>query len=165
VAIEAKQLGSNSRDEIVEGETMKPIPSSTVQFKGVVPQFTVPDVIRTAEYYRDVFGFEIAGYFDGESVSLAPTTPPVFGIVWRDEVEVFFSRAGQQDVRTGRADGAYDAYFRLTGIDAFADDLRARGAEIIDGPEDRFYGQREVIVGDCNGLVLCFAEEINRDEH
>ena len=96
-------------------------------------------------------------------MSLAPTTPPVFGIVCRDEVEVFFSRAGQQDVRTGRADGAYDAYFRLTGIDAFADDLRARGAEIIDGPEDRFYGQREVVAGDCNGLVLCFAEEITKD--
>ena len=59
MAIEAKQLGSNSRDEIVEGESMKPIPSSTVQFKGVVPQFTVPDVIRTAEYYRDVFGFRL----------------------------------------------------------------------------------------------------------
>jgi uncharacterized glyoxalase superfamily protein PhnB len=147
----------------IPGETMKPIPSSPVQFKGVVPQFTVLDVIRTAEYYRDVFGFEIVGYFDGESVTLAPTTPPVFGIVRRDEVEVFFSRAGQQDVRTGRADGAYDVYFRLSGIDAFADNLRARSAEIIDGPEDRFYGQREVIVGDCNGLVLCFAEEINKN--
>ena len=142
---------------------MNPIPASPVRFKGVVPQFTVPDVIRTAEYYRDLFGFQIAGYWDGESVSLTPTTPPVFGIVWRDEVQVFFSRAEQLDVRTGRADGAYDAYFRLTGIDAFADDLRGRGAEIIDGPEDRVYGQREVVVGDCNGLVLCFSEEITKD--
>jgi uncharacterized glyoxalase superfamily protein PhnB len=110
-----------------------------------------------------VFGFELRDTLMGRNVSLAPTTPPVFGIVRRDEVEVFFSRAGQNDVRTGTAEGAYDAYFRLSGIDAFADNLRARGAEIIDGPEDRFYGQREVIVGDCNGLVLCFAEEISKD--
>ncbi len=34
-----------------------------VRFQSIVPQFTVPDVVRTAEYYRDVWGFKISGYW------------------------------------------------------------------------------------------------------
>src|SRR2546427_11533813 len=103
-----------------------------IRFESAVPQFTVPDVVRTAEYYRDVLGFEIAGYWDGERVSLLPDTSPV-AIVWRDQIQVFFSRADQPDGRTGRAEGAPDAY-----------------------------GQRELVVGDCNGLVLAFGEDISQ---
>jgi catechol 2,3-dioxygenase-like lactoylglutathione lyase family enzyme len=131
----------------------------TIRFDAAIPQFTVPDVVRTAEYYRDVLGFQIAGYWDGESVSLAPDTPPVFGIVWRDNVQVFFSRADQSEVRTGRAEGAYDAGFRIVGVDALAAELRTRGANILDGPETRVYQQRELVVSDCNGLILCFGED------
>ena len=47
----------------------------------------------------------------------------------------------QPAVRTGRAQGAYDAYLRVTGIDALAEEFSTRGADILDGPEDRVYGQ------------------------
>ena len=133
-----------------------------IRFEAAIPQFTVPDLVRTAEYYRDVLGFQIAGYWDGERVILVPDTPPLFAIVWRDRVQVFFNRADQSDVRTGRAQGAYEAYFRVTGIDALAEELRARGADIIDGPEDRVYQQRELVIRDCNDLILCFGEAIGR---
>ena len=63
----------------------------TISFVAAVPQFTVPDLVRTAEYYRDVLGFQIAGYWDGARVSLVADTSPVFAIVWRDQVQVFFS--------------------------------------------------------------------------
>jgi PhnB protein len=62
--------------------------TAIIRFEGAVPQFTVPDVVRTAEYYRDVLGFQIAGYWG---------TPPVFAIVRRDEVELFFNRADAID--------------------------------------------------------------------
>src|SRR5256886_4292119 len=143
---------------------MNPDAEWNIRFEAAVPQFTVPDLVRTAEYYRDVLGFQIAGYWDGERVSLVPDTPPVFAIVWRDQVQVFFNRADQPVVRTGRADGASDAYFRVTGIDALAEELRARGADIIDGPEDRVYQQRELVTSDCNDLILCFGEAIARRE-
>ena len=135
---------------------------TSIRFEAAVPQFTVPDLIQTAEYYRDVLGFQIAGYWDGERVSLVPETPPVFAIVWRDQVQVFFNRADQSKVRTDRAQDAYDAYFRVTGIDALAEELRAGGAEILDGPEDRVYEQRELVIRDCNDLILCFGEAIVR---
>ena len=134
---------------------------NTISFVAAVPQFTVPDLVKTAEYYRDVLGFQIAGYWDGESVSLVPDTPPVFAIVWRDQVQVFFSRADQPEVRRHPAEGAPDVYLRVTGIDALAEELRTRGADILDGPEDRIYGQRELVVKDCNGLMLCFGEDMS----
>lgn len=136
--------------------------ATTIRFEGAVPQFTVPDLVRTAEYYRDVLGFQIAGFWDGESVSQVGSASSVFSIVWRDQVQVFFNRADQSDVRTGRAEGACDVYLRVIGIDALADELRTRGANIIDGPEDRIYGQRELVIVDCNELVLCFGEDTSR---
>jgi len=137
---------------------MSPSPT-TINFVAAVPQFTVPDLVRTAEYYRDVLGFQIAGYWDGERASPIAETPPVFAIVRRDQIQIFFNRAAQSDVRTGRAEGAYDVYLRVVGIDALAEELRTRGADILDGPEDRIYGQRELVVKDCNGLILAFGEE------
>jgi len=132
------------------------------RFVAVVPQFTVPDLVRTAEYYRDVLGFKIEGYWDGQHASLAPANPPVFAIVSRDEVQLFFNRADQPKGPRNRADGAYDAYVRVTGIDALAEEFRSSGADIVDGPDNRIYGQRELVVQDCNGLVLAFGEEISK---
>jgi hypothetical protein len=122
----------------------------SIRFEGVSPQFTVPDVVRTAEYYRDVLGFKIAGYWG---------TPPVFAIVLRDNVEFFFNRANTSEIRTGRAEGAYDAYIRIHGIENLAEELRKGGAEILEGPVLREYGQRELVIKDCNGLILAFGEE------
>jgi hypothetical protein len=132
---------------------MSSVEVSTVHFEAAVPQFTAPNLVSTAEYYRDVLGFQIAGYYG---------TPPAFAIVWRDDVQLFFNQADQSEVRTGRARGAYDAYFRLAGVDALAAELRARGADILEGPVVRSYEQRELVVRDCNGLVLAFGEDTSR---
>jgi hypothetical protein len=126
----------------------------SIRFDGIAPQFTVPDVVGTAEYYRDVLGFQIAGYWG---------TPPVFAIVLRDNVEFFFNRANTSEVRTGRAEGAYDAYLRITGIETLAEELRNSGADILEGPVQRIYGQRELVIRDCNGLILAFGEESNQE--
>jgi uncharacterized glyoxalase superfamily protein PhnB len=138
---------------------LKTSTTPTIRFESATPQFTVHDVVQTAEYYRDALGFEILGYWDGERVTLQGQPAPVFGIVRRDAVQLFFSRARGGEVRTGRAEGACDAYIQVAAVDALAEELRSRGAEILDGPEDRIYKQRELVVKDCNGLVLVFAED------
>ena len=137
---------------------MSNMTATTTRFDVAVPQFTVSDVVETAEYYRDVLGFEIAGYWDGERVHHDESRPAVFGIVQRDQVRLHFNRADQAEVRTGRAQDAYDVYFHVAGLDALAEQLRSRGAVILDGPEDRVYGQRELVISDCNGLLLAFGE-------
>lgn len=128
---------------------MSPSEPRPVRFRAAVPQFTVSHVVQTAEHYRDVLGFRIEGYLG---------SPPVFTIVSRDEVQIFFHRGDGSPARTGRAQGAYDAYLHVDGVEALAAELRARGAEVIEGPEEREYGQRELVVRDCNGLVLAFGE-------
>jgi len=129
-----------------------------VRFKRAVPQFTVPDVVRTAQYYRDVLGFQIASYWDGEHASLATDPPPSFGIVWRDDVQVFLGRGDDSQSALATSEGGYHAYFHIDGVNALAKELRSRGADIVDGPEDRIYHQRELVVRDCNGFVLAFGE-------
>ncbi|HEX6314802.1 MAG TPA: VOC family protein [Gemmatimonadaceae bacterium] len=118
--------------------------------RGIVPQFTVPDVVSTAEYYRDVWGFSISGYWGD---------PPVFAIVEHDGIEMFFNQAQPgTKPRTGRVDGGYDVYLHVRGLDAWNAQLKQEHADIIEGPELRVYGQRELVVRDLNGLVIALGE-------
>lgn len=130
-----------------------------VRFGSVVPHFRVGDVVHTAEYYRDVLGFEVAGYWDGEDVHHDSGRTALFGIVRRQQVSIHFNRADPDALRPGPEDGAYDAYFDVEGVDALADDLRARGADLLEGPANRVYGRREVVVRDCDGRILAFGED------
>ena len=132
---------------------------TSLRFKRAVPQFTVADVVKAAQYYRDVLGFQIASYWDGDQASFATDPPPYFAIVWRDDVQVFFGRANPAQSALASSAGGYHAYFHIDGVDALAEELRSRGATILDGPEDRVYGQRELVVRDCNGFVLAFGED------
>ncbi len=133
--------------------TFKPVATSP-GFLKVAPQFTVPNVVAAASYYCDVLGFENRGFFG---------TPPVFVILGRGDVEFFFNQspevAGQ--VRPRAAVG-YDAYVHITGLDTLVDELRSRGATVVDGPVDRVYGRREFVVEDCHGLRLAFGEDTGR---
>ena len=133
--------------------------AAAVRFKRAVPQFTVPDVVRTAQYYRDVLGFQIASYWDGEQASFSTDPPPYFAIVWRDDVQMFFGRGDHSQSAFATSEGGYRAYFHIDGVDALANELRSRGATIVDGPEGRVYNQRELVVRDCNGFVLAFGED------
>lgn len=125
-----------------------------------MPHMAVPDVVRTAEHYRDVLGFELAGYWDGEAVHDDRTRLAVFGIVRRGSVSIHFNRGDAVRLPSRNSEGAYDLYFSVSNLDVLADEFRASGAEIIDGPDDRVYGQRELVVRDCNGFVLAFGEPL-----
>ena len=62
-----------------------------------------------------------------------------------------------------RALGDFDAYIRISGIDALAKELRSRGARIQQGPFDTEYGMRELVIEDCNDLRIAFGEELLKD--
>lgn len=128
------------------------------EFGAVVPHMAVPDVVRTAEYYRDILGFEIAGYWDGEEMHCDPSRVAEFGIVRRGRVSIHFNRGEQAFLPSRMSNGAYDVYFSVINLDTLADELRERGAAVLDGPEERVYGQRELVVRDCNDFVLAFGE-------
>jgi predicted enzyme related to lactoylglutathione lyase len=116
------------------------------------PQFRVEDVVRAAEHYRDLLGFSIDGYFGD---------PPVFTHVQRDHVVIQIGRSLRREClsRSAGPEG-YNAYIWTDDVDGLARELEARGAAIVEGPRNRVYPCRELIVEDCNGLRLCFAKRI-----
>jgi catechol 2,3-dioxygenase-like lactoylglutathione lyase family enzyme len=120
----------------------------------ISPQFVVPDVARAAEYYRDVLGFRIRGYF---------LDPPVFAIVARDSVEIHFGRADAESPALpnwSRRQGGLDAYIWVNDLDSLHRELKARGAKIIEAPELTVYKCYEMVVEDLCGFHLCFSVDM-----
>lgn len=118
----------------------------------VAPQFVVPDVVKSAEYYRDKLGFEILGYF---------LDPPVFAIVRRDGAEIHFGRSDRGDVNLNesvRKGLGTDVYIFVSDVIALYDELRSRGANVVEGPVERPYDRTEITVVDENGYQIVFGE-------
>jgi hypothetical protein len=128
--------------------------ASACRMKSTAPYFLVDDVVATAEYYRDILGFSFDEFFG---------VPPSFTIVSRDGIRILL-----RQVRPARApvarpnrsvlDETFDAYVWVDNVDALAAELRARKADIVEGPTDRIYRMRELLIRDLNGYVLAFAE-------
>jgi hypothetical protein len=125
---------------------MKPI------LTGLAPQFVVPDVVKTAEYYRDQLGFEILGFF---------AEPPVYAMVRRDSAEIHFGKADSANVQMNemvRKGLGTDAYIFVTDVNSLYQEFVEKGVEITEGPITRIYNCTEITVKDCNGFQLVFGE-------
>lgn len=119
---------------------------------GLAPQFVVPDVVKTAEYYRDKLGFEILGYF---------LDPPVYAMVRRDSAEIHFGKADGEQIQTNemvRKGLGTDAYIFVTDVNGLFEEFTRNGVEIVGGPTKRPYDCVEITVKDCNGFQLVFGE-------
>jgi predicted enzyme related to lactoylglutathione lyase len=121
----------------------------------ISPQFVVPDVVAAAEYYRDVLGFRIRGYF---------LEPPIYAIVARDSVEIHFGKA---DTGTAtlpniqRHEGSIDAYIWVNDLDPLYAELKERGAKIVEPPVTQVYKCYEMIVEDALRFRLAFGMDIS----
>jgi uncharacterized glyoxalase superfamily protein PhnB len=129
----------------------EPQTKPAVRLKMVNPQFVVPDVVAAAEYYRDIFGFKILGYF---------LDPPVFAMVARDDVEIHFGKvdAGKSMAPNfTRRQLGLDAYIWVNDLDALFTELKGRGAKILENPVLRVYKCYEMVVEDNFGYRLAFS--------
>ena len=119
----------------------------------VSPGFAVADVFATAEYYRDVLGFRFDQIWGN---------PPSFVMLDRDNVRLMIKQVAADALPTParkRSNEQYDAYLYTNDVTALAEELRGKGADIIQGPIDRqIYQGRELIVRDCDGRVICFGQ-------
>lgn len=119
------------------------------ELKSIAPQLVASDVVATAEYYRDVLGFKILGYF---------AEPPVYSMVARDGVEIHFGKAESAGTSNTKVrSGSFDVYIWVSDIEAMFEELSTSGADILEGPVKRVYESTEIVVRDCNGFVLTFA--------
>jgi catechol 2,3-dioxygenase-like lactoylglutathione lyase family enzyme len=134
-------------------------PSDGCAMSRVTPYFLVSDVFATAEFYRDVLGFTFDEFFGD---------PPSFTIVERDEVRIMFRQvrpAKPASARPNRSvmDETFDAYIYVSDVEKLANELRDKKADIVEGPIDRVYRMRELLVRDCNGYVLAFGQDPDGD--
>jgi predicted enzyme related to lactoylglutathione lyase len=123
-----------------------------MKLRRAIPQFVVPDVEAAAKYYLEKLGFTLIDYF---------LDPPVYAMVIRDNVELHFSKSdsGQFTPNNQHRKIATDAYIHVEDLNSLHSELQARGAKIIEGPIERVYGMREIVIEDSNGFRLAFGED------
>lgn len=116
----------------------------------VVPALPVSDVGRARSFYTDVLGFEV----DWE---------------WRDApgepAFLQLSRAGLSIYLSERPDRGPTGgltFLYVADVDAWCTELRERGLELDREPQERPWGNRELVVADPDGNRLCFASVSKR---
>jgi catechol 2,3-dioxygenase-like lactoylglutathione lyase family enzyme len=129
-----------------------------VRLTRVSPGFAVADVFATAEYYRDVLGFRFDQIWGN---------PPTFVILDRDDARLMIKQVAAEALPTPartRSNEQYDLYIYTNDANAIAEELRGKGADIVEGPVDRqIYNGRELIVRDCDGRVICFGQFLDEE--
>ena len=119
------------------------------------PILGVRNVRQTAEYYRDVLGFELdpdTGVFYG-----AGDEPGgLYAVVRRAGASLHFQiRRGDLTERR-RQSIERDVYIYVDDVDTLYRELQTRGAASVTPPQNAPYGLREILVVDPNGYRVAF---------
>src|SRR5215470_9948582 len=126
--------------------------SQKVEYKALVPQLVVPDVVKAAEFYCGKLDFELLGYF---------LDPPVYAMVRRNDVEIHFGKGDGGEIKTNeslRRGLGHDIYIIVSDIEAVFRELTEAGVEVIEGPVKRVYGSIEIVTRDCYGFKIVFGD-------
>lgn len=128
-------------------------------FHGVVPVFLVDDVAKTAEYYRDVLGFDVDFLWGDE---------PIYGRVVRDDAVIDFVRPNPPGARNsvasaGSQHGA-DALIIVSDINDVYIELQERGANVVVPLGEREYGMLDCMIEDINGYRLTIGGGLDEEE-
>ena len=103
------------------------------------PELPVEDVERAQQHYRDALGFEIGWLYPEGDI----------GAVSRDNFAIFFRR------RTRPFEPAIHWIFAAE-IDATYEEMRSRGARIVEPLEKKSWGLRQFTVEDLDGNRFYF---------
>ena len=103
------------------------------------PELPVVDVERAQQHYRDALGFEIGWLYPGGDI----------GAVSRDNAAIFFRR------RARPFEPAVHWIF-AADIDSTYEELRSRGARIVEPLEKKPWGLRQFTVEDIDGNRFYF---------
>ena len=117
------------------------------RLNNIAPILVSSEVRRTAEYYRDVLGFELVEHYEN---------PEPFATLYRDTVEIVVVQAvrGRIESNAERYGTGYDAYLdtdQVAGVDLLYNELRGKGAHIVAAPATTPYGSYEFALEDIDG--------------
>jgi uncharacterized glyoxalase superfamily protein PhnB len=122
------------------------------ELRAIAVCFPVADIGATIRWYEEQLGFTGASFPDHE--------PFVFGILRRDDVEIFLQRIKdyeKPDLYRLRSGGVWDAYIRTEHVKDLYESVRGK-VTIVQPLQQQPYGAWEFEVKDPNGYVLVFAE-------
>lgn len=115
-------------------------------FRSVTPIIRVADVSSSIRYYVEALGFEKAFGWSDEAQAFGDDAPD-FACVHRGDVSFFLDHGDQSAV------GARHSIFlhSLDDLEALHHEYRQSGATIVEPPEDKPWGMREMLVSDPDG--------------
>ena len=116
-------------------------------FSHASPIFPVSDVLKTAEYYRDVLGFSIDFMWED---------PPSYVVLHRDEVGIHLS----QSEKPPQVQTAPVLYLFVHDVDAVYAEFERKGARIVEPLNDTDYQMREFMIEDLNGVKFMVGKGI-----
>ena len=112
--------------------------------------FVTRDLVNATRYYRNVLGFRAVEH-NGRAEK--------FTALYRDAVEIILVQAQHGTLQPNQAayGAGYDAYLvpeSLTAVQAFHDEIKSKGADIVQSPSPTSYGSLEFVFADCDGRLI-----------
>ncbi|WP_338869330.1 glyoxalase superfamily protein [Spirosoma sp. SC4-14] len=118
--------------------------NTAMKLEKTVPILYSSDIRQSLAYYTDTLGF--SGKWEWE-------TPPTFGGVVKDDVEIFFCKEDQGHPGTWIS-------VMLDDVDAYYAQIKANGATIVSPPDSKPWNMREMLVKDPDGHIIRFGHRI-----
>ncbi len=109
----------------------------------------VPDLEKSARFYREVLGFEVRQIGD-----------PGWRIFQRDAVQIMAGECPDALPPAELGDHSYFAYFRVADAQACHDEILSRGAEILKPLRDEPWGMREFALRTVDGHRIMMGQEL-----
>jgi catechol 2,3-dioxygenase-like lactoylglutathione lyase family enzyme len=110
----------------------------------------VPDLEKSAAYYRDVLGFQVWWQEASD-----------WRLVERDGVRVMLGHCPSDTPASELGSHNWFGYLQVDDVDALHAEIVARGAAC-SPPKDTDYGMREVVVTTVDGHRIVFGQEMRR---
>lgn len=145
---------------IKEEPIKKPSKGDGMKYNQITTNLMVDSVNETAQFYKDVFGFEILDKVP-DSGELA------FAIIGRDSVQLMLQTVkslGDDVPYLSSKDigGSFTLFIVVEGVDEIYEKAKEH-CEILVDMKITFYDMKEFTVKDNNGYVLTFAERVKQD--
>jgi len=118
-----------------------------MKFEKTITILYCEDIVKSLNYYIEKLGFDQKWEWD---------TPPTFGGVYKDEVEIFFSEKGQGNPGTWLC-------VMVDDVDKYYESIKDKGAKIVAVPESKEWNIREMMIEDPDGHILRFGHRIDCD--
>jgi predicted enzyme related to lactoylglutathione lyase len=109
----------------------------------------VPDLERSAAFYRDVLGFEVREIGD-----------PGWRLYVRDACRIMAGECPDAIPPAQLGDHSYFAYLTVDDVDALHEKVKASGAEVVKALASEPWGMREFAIRTVDGHRIMFGQDV-----